>query len=318
MIKPGMRMPPADESRAVTDEYIKAVNLKCKIITAARNAQQSLYEMCIGLKEMRDSKLYKNLGYPDFGEFCEQEIGVTRQQVYRQIAIVEKLPSDFVKSTLQIGTEKLYLLSTLSEEERAEIAESTDVEDVSTRELKKQIKQLKADKDKAVAEKSAAEAESAAREDTVKALEKTKLELEKRITVLEADIKQLEERPIEVAVQQSEKIPKDHVALAAYEKMVDGYNERIEKLEAENLKQTRAAYSEKTELEKQLANIQKQLDEAKNVPAQIDTDGVFKAYFETAYNAMNALVKYAQDHKEYSKKVCGLVENIKNSLEVAS
>lgn len=277
-----------------------------------------LYEMCIGLKEMRDSKLYKELGYSDFGEFCEQEIGMTRQQVYRQIAIVEKLPSDFVKSTLQIGSEKLYLLSTLSEEERAEITESTDVEDVSTRELKKQIKQLKADKDKAVAEKSAAEAESAAREDAVKALEKTKLELEKRITALEANIKQLETRPIEVAVQQSENIPKDHVALAAYEKMVDEYNERIEKLEEENLAQTRAAYSEKTELEKQLADIQKQLDAAKNAPAEIDTDGVFKAYFENAYKSLDTLVTYVQQHTEYSPKVNALVDNIKKSLEVAS
>lgn len=162
------------------------------------------------------------------------------------------------------------------------------------------------------------EAESAAREDTVKALEKTKLELEKRITALEADIKQLEERPVEVAVQQSEKIPKDHVALSAYEKMVGEYNERIEKLEAENLEQTRAAYSEKTELEKQLADIQKQLDAAKNAPAEIDTDGVFKAYFENAYKSLDTLVTYVQQHAEYSPKVNALVDNIKKSLEVAS
>lgn len=316
MIKPGMRMPPADESRAVTDEYIKAVNLNRRIITAAQLAQQSLYEMCTGFKKMRDSKLYKELGYTEFNDYCMSEVGFSDRQAYRMISIAEKLPKDLVTSMSLNCATKLSLLTSLSEEERAEIVENTDLESASVRELEQQIKQLKADKDKAVAERSAAEAESAAREDTVKALEKTKLELEKRITALEADIKQLEERPVEVAVQQSEKIPKDHVALSAYEKMVNEYNERIETLEAENLEQIRAAHSEKTELEARLAEVQKQLDAAKNAPAEIDTDGVFKAYFETAYNAMNALVKYAQDHKEYSEKVCGLVDVIKNSLTI--
>lgn len=318
MIEPGMRMPPADESRAVTDEYIKAVNLNRRIITAAQLAQQSLYEMCTGFKEMRDSKLYKELGYSDFGDYCENETGMKRRQVYRYIEVAEKLPSEFVSPGTQIGIKKLYLLTTLSEEERSEIVENTDLESASVRDLERQIKELRAERDTATAEKSAAEAESAAREDTVKALEKNKRELEKRITALEADIKQLEERPIEVAVQQSDRIPEGHVALAAYQKMVDEYNERIEKLEGENLAQTRAAYTEKTELEKQLAKIQEQLDAAKNAPAEIDTDGVFKAYFENAYNSLNTLVTYVQQHKEYSLKVNALVDNIKNSLEAVS
>lgn len=283
---------------------------------AAQHAQQSLYEMCAGFKEMRDSKLYKELGYSDFGDYCEKEVGITRQQVYRYIAIISKLPSDFVKSTLQIGTEKLYLLSTLSENERAEITENTDIEDVSTRELKKQIQQLKADKDKAVAEKSAAEAESAARKDAVSALEKAKRELEGRITELESDIKELENRPVETAVERVEVIPDDYIKASVMDKAVKDYNEQIEQLENENIERLRKVNAEKTELEKKLNEVQNQLDEAKNKPAVPDKDGVFKAYFETAYNAMNALVKYAQDHKEYSKKVCGLVDNIKNSLEV--
>lgn len=270
----------------------------------------------MGFKEMRDNKLYKELGYSDFGDYCENEVGVTRQQVYRYIAIVDKLPSEFVKSTLQIGTEKLYLLSTLSEEERAEISESTDVEDVSTRELKNQIKQLKAEKDKAIAECSAAEAESAARKDAVNALEKTKRELENRITALESDIKQLESRPVETAVERVEVIPKDYIAASALDKAVKEYNEQIEQLENENIEQLRAAHAEKKELENRLAEVQKQLDEAKNAPAAVDTDGVFKAYFENAYKSLDTLVTYVQQHTEYSPKVNALVDNIKKSLEV--
>ena len=110
MIIPGMRTPPADASAQVTDSYIKAVNLNRRIITAAQLAQQSLYDMCMGFKEMRDSKLYKELGYSDFGDYCESETGFKRSQAYNYISIAEKLPPDFVHSSGQIGVKKLYLL----------------------------------------------------------------------------------------------------------------------------------------------------------------------------------------------------------------
>ena len=95
MIIPNERIsPPADGSKPVTDEYIKALNLNKKILVSAQLAQQSLYEMCTAFKEMRDSKLYKELGYSDFGDYCEQEVGMTRRQVYKYVAIAEKLPED--------------------------------------------------------------------------------------------------------------------------------------------------------------------------------------------------------------------------------
>ena len=162
MIIPGLRTPPADTEKAVTDDYVKAVNLNYHIKAAAQVAQQSLYEMCKGFKEMRDSKLYKELGYSTFEDYCEQETGIKRRQVYSYINVIEKLPYDFVQSTAQIGVQKLYLLSSLSEEERTEITENTDLENTSVRELEQQIKQIRAEKDKAIADKSAAEAEASA------------------------------------------------------------------------------------------------------------------------------------------------------------
>lgn len=153
------------------------MNLNRRIITAAQLAQQSLYEMCTDFKEMRDSKLYEELGYTDFEDYCEKEVGFSRRQVYKYIAVAEKIPTEFVNSISQIGIQKLYLFTTLSEEERSEIIENTNLESASVRDLEQQIKQFKADKDKAIAEKSAAEAESAARKDAVSALEKTSASL---------------------------------------------------------------------------------------------------------------------------------------------
>ena len=302
--------------QAVTDEYVQAVNLNRRIITAAQLAQQSLYEMCTGFKEMRDSKLYKELGYSDFGDYCEQETGIKRSQAYNYISVAEKLPEDFVHLSGQIGVKKMYLLTTLSEEERSEIADNTDLESTTVRDLENKIKQLKAEKDQAVAEKSAAEAQTAAKDGTIAALERTEKELKTRITNLEKDIKGLESRPVETAVQYVNKVPDNYISIDAHEKAVKEYNAQIEQLEDENIAQQREAHKEKTELERQLAEVREQLEAAKNAPTETDTAGVFKAYFENAYKSLDTLVIYVRQHREYSAKVEALVDNIKKSLEV--
>ena len=207
MIVPNERISPADEGKPVTDEYIKALNLNRRIIVSAQLAQQNLYEMCTGFKEMRDSKLYKELGYTDFGDYCEQETGFKRTQAYSYIAIAEKLPADFVRSSGQIGMKKLELLTRISEDDRAQIAAETDLESTTVKELEQQIKQLRAEKDKAVADKSAAEAEGAVKADTIAALEKNRQVLDERVAALTEEVRALEARPIETAVEIREAEP---------------------------------------------------------------------------------------------------------------
>lgn len=297
----------------ITAAQIRAAELNRRIITSAQLAQQSLYEMCMGFKEMRDSKLYKELGYSNFEDYCEKEVGISRQQVHKYVAVAEKLPEDFVKSTLQIGTEKLYLLATLSEDERVEITDSKDIEDISTRELKKQIQQLKAEKDKAVAEKSAAEAQTAAKDDAISALKRTNKELDEHICKLQDDIKELENRPIETVVETREVIPPDYITRDAYENMVKTYTNQLDDKDKEALEIKRQAYAEKSAVEKELEEAKKQLENGQ--PA--DAGEVFKIYMKTAYNALNVLVEYVGEHREFVPKVNALVDSIKKSMEVS-
>lgn len=128
-------------------EYIKAAELDRRIKTSAQLAQQSLYDMCMGFKEMRDSRLYKELGYSDFGDYCEKETGFSKMNVYRYISIAENLPQDFVTSRLQIGVKKLTLLAKLSDEERTELAENIDLESTTVKELKAKIDILQNERD---------------------------------------------------------------------------------------------------------------------------------------------------------------------------
>ena len=321
MIIPNERWSPADESKPVTDEYIRALNLNKKILVSAQLAQQSLYEMCMAFKEMRDSKLYKELGYSDFGDYCEQETGFKRSQAYNYISIAEKLPADFVHSSGQIGVKKLTLLATISEEERAQITAETDLESATVKELEQQIKQLRADRDKAVAEKSAAEADSALKADAIAALEKAKRALDERIADLGKQVKELESRPVEVAVETREVIPPDYVTREAYEQMTETLQQQREEAETSELKTKRELNAQIEAEREKCAELEKRIEELKNAPpktVEIPAEGteVFNAYLKTAYDALNRLVEYVreQDNAVYSEKTVRLIDGVKSSL----
>lgn len=317
MLEPSTRIPPADKEKAVTDQYIAAVNLNRRIITAAQLAQQSLYEMCMGFKEMRDSKLYKELGYSDFGDYCELETGIKRRQVYSYIAVAEKLPTDFVQSTAQIGVQKMYLLSSLSEEERSEITNNNDLESTTVKALEQQIKELRAEKDKAVADKSAAEAQTSVQADRAASLEKTKAALSEQIADLKTQITELENRPVETAVEY--RMPGNAVTMEAYQKLADDSDKERQELEGELLAEKKRAHAEKTELEKKLAEAQNKLTQLENTPASIsapDETEVFQAYFKGAYDTLNRLVEYVKAHssEDFRRRTIKLIDTVKASL----
>lgn len=275
--------------------YIKAQELDRRIKTSAQLAQQSLYEMCKGFKEMRDSKLYKELGYSTFEDYCEQETGFKRSQAYNYIKVIEKLPEDFVHSSGQIGVKKLYLLSSLSEEERTEITENTDLENTSVRELEQQIRQIRAEKDKAVADKSAAAQQA-------KSLEKAKNALSQQIAALEAEIKELENRPVEVAVEPA----KDGVMdKTAFDNICKTYEQQLDKVQEDalqdtirlNREHTEQMNSLKAENEKKLEELRSQLEAAKREQSELtvtvpDSKETFKAYLATAIDAAKRLCEF--------------------------
>lgn len=182
--------------------YTEAVRVNAEIIAGAGMAQQGLYQMAQGFKKMRDGRLYKALGYKTFEEYCEKETGMTRRNVYHYISIVEKLPEDFVKSTSQIGSEKLRLLAKLDEGERKEVKKGTDLESVTVKELKARIdeltgavereKQLKEDWRKQVQKEVELSTANAER------LNKEIADRDDEITMLMNKLKELESHPIEV------------------------------------------------------------------------------------------------------------------------
>lgn len=178
----------------VNTEYAKAAEVHAEIINYAKMAQENLYQMALGFKKMRDEKLYMALGYDNFAEYCEKETGMKRGNVYKYIAVAEKLPQEFVSPVRQIGVQKLYLLTTITEDEREEIAETIDLESSTVKELKSKIDELKNKNDELERSRSELEEAQSSEMETYK----------NRISELERAINEFENKPIEVAVQDNE------------------------------------------------------------------------------------------------------------------
>lgn len=309
----------------LSTEYIKAAELDRRIKTSAQLAQQSLYDMCMGFKEMRDSRLYKELGYSDFGEYCEQETGFKRTNVYNYISVAENLPEDFVHSSGQIGIKKLTLLSTLSDEQRETITETTDIENTTVKELKAKIDSVKKQNDALHEEMRYREEEHETKSQKFK----------DRIAELEAEIKELESRPIEVAVETDSK---EVANLKDAMRRVDlDWSEKYSKLEEDSLKDRRELLqkAEQAEKDKQdkLSQLRAELDRTKaeyekklsgkadTAPVQ-DDKAIFKAYLSTAVDSVTRLVGFVNEHNDsdnyglFTQKARQLADIINSKLEV--
>lgn len=291
MIELEIKTPPADTTSAVTSKYTEAYNLNVRICINAQMAQQNLYEVCKGLKEMRDGKLYKELGYQNFADYCENEVGFTRMQAHRLISIAEKLPGDFVTSMLQIGTTKLSLLGQLSEDDRAEITQSTNLESVSVKELERQIKEIQAEKDQAVADKSAAEAKASASTQRVESLSQ-------QITSLEAEIKELESRPIEVAVPDaSHEVENMRDAMRRLNREHDEWSARIQDEHFKDVQRIHKEYREK--MDQLRAEYEEKLADSQQGDApEPGGKEIFKAYLANAIDAAKRLTGFLTAHPD--------------------
>lgn len=298
------------DSAAITDSYIRAVNINRNIIVNAQTAQMSLYEVCKGLKEMRDEKLYKELGYQNFEEYCEKEAGIKYSTAYKYVKIIETLDVKDIAPGKCLGIKKLYLLSTLSEEERTEITENTDLETVSKRQLEEKVKEIKALREKSAEQSNyinSLETQNAEKDSERSRLEEELAGLSRQRDELCRQIKELENRPIDVAVSESDshEIANLKKAMKTYD---DQWAAKYSELEENTLKQNREIHQKyKAQIEQLTADYEKKLAEisqpvtAESVPDMKET---FKAYYSMAYNAFTSLVGFAKKQSEDDKAFC--------------
>ena len=310
----------------ISDNFVKAESLNKKIKANSQILQETLFELGNNLKEMRDGKLYKELGYEKFEEYTEVEVGIKRRQSYCYISIVENLSEEFVQSTAQIGTQKLYLLSRVDEVMRAEIIENTDLSNTSVKELEDKLSQLKA-RNQQLEERE--EEYNKIRQENenmqkvhqstknqisrqVKERERAETELEQTKSLLKDSkeenlaliqrIDELESRPVDVAVaDNSEEI----------QRINDEHKSQIYELQNKH----------NSELETVRAEYEERLKNAENtVKTETVTDNkeVFRAYLSTAIDSVNRLLDFVKkypDNDLFSTKTREFFSRINEQLE---
>lgn len=288
----------------ISENYTKAVALHRRICANAQSAQESLFEVCKGLKEMRDGKLYKELGYQNFEDYTENEVGISRFMAYKYTAIADM---ENVESIQQIGVTKLALLAKLDEPERAEITQNTDLESVSVRELKSKIEDLKKANERLMGKVDEAEkrAESSRKSEenacgklsilrTDSEMQKARIsQLEKKRDELEAQIEELEKRPVEVAVQESHEVENMRLAM---EKL----NEDIAKQDAQMRQEYEdriRSLKERHEAELKAAQVQVKTQEKPDITTK------FRAYLTNAVDASERLTEFIKQHPDEQFRV---------------
>ncbi len=309
----------------VSEQHKQAIELHQKILVSANLAQQNIWDMCNGLKTMRDNKLYKELGYPNFEDYCENEVGMKRRNVYNYISIVEKINAENVQSIAQIGMTKLSLLATISEPEQAEIAEKLDIENTTVKQLKAEIEKLKVEKSNLNDEKETLQNSNNYLKTDFKEVCQNKAEVDRLLTKeqnrnseLEAKIKELESRPIEVAVAEpSDNERRLNETIRALERENIKRNDELEAEYRENEKIVRKQLEDEKQeaLRRQKEEYEERLKNVQTADGTSDDKDVFKAYFSIAYDSFNRMLEFAKQSqdKEFFK---GKVEHLINALAV--
>ena len=314
----------------------QAEMLRQDILTSCTLVQKNLWDMCMNLKKMRDEKLYKELGFSEFNDFTQKELGMSDRNVYRYISVAEKVSPDLVTPVSRFGIKKLALLARLSDEEQKEIAEKID-ETTTYKQLQEEINRIKGEKLKLENERerlnAKLKAEAANVEEARSDLERAEKELkiaqiksaaemdranrtadklrdkEREAARLERENKELRERPVEVAV----------VDNSDSERRIQ---ETIRSLERENIKRNeemdKRYIEERRDLEerknKEVAAIRAEYEEklraAQDQSGEPDKEKQeFKILLVMAHDAVNRLVSFANSHKKriYTEKAGDLL-----------
>lgn len=259
------------------------------------------------LRRMKIENLYVHLGYESFEDYAKKEFQLKRRQAYQYISVFEKLGEEFVQSNAQLGITKLALLASANPEDRAEIMENENVEDLTARELEKLIAKTKEQGEQLsmlTEEKEALESDS-------ERIQKENEELHAKIDELQAQISEPVEK--EVIKEVIKEIPdkKAEKELAKVKKAQAAAEKRAEKAEAEieNVKRIKdemhaAAQQKIDELNGKIAELSK----AAEKPAESTDKSNFKAMLASAYKEIAGLIEFiksseVEDRYMYIQKV---------------
>lgn len=325
----------------------RAVKVDSEIQFWANQLNTAVYQIGKNLAIMKDEKLYEQLGYETFEDYCFEKYELKHSQAAKYLAVYNKLGETYLAEHSEAGIQKLYMLSQLSEEDRENVEGSP--EDLTVNELKAEIERVKQEregiqmqlfelqeKEKTAEEKMQEEierkAEEKATEQTVAArkrideLSQKLEELQKAYDKDRKDHAKLEERNVILGVdkealetkvaQQEKKIkeleskPQD---VATVEPSEEELNARAEKI-AEKMKEDieKQAEAEKKISDEQIRKLEEQLKEAEQEKENI------RAGFEKKLENIMAVSENAKSEKAESTQMDDKSDEIRMKIFITN
>ena len=324
----------------------EAIRIDNEIQMWANNLGTAVYNIGRCMTQMKERRLYEELGYSTFEDYCEQKYQLKRSQAAKYLSVYQNLDEKYILDNQGAGIQKLYMISQISEEDRENI-EGTP-EELSVTELKAQIEQMKKEREGEqlllfeMEEKSQkVKTETEKLHDAIRRLEdKIKdAEIEHRNELsdavrknekLEKKIKELESKPQDVAVVE----PTEEEIMQKAEELAAERSEEIIRAERqdwtsqiEELKEQLKAKEQETEnikagYEKKLENLAgstpAEAEESTQVDAAEEEKAHMKELLTYIINASNEALELAQlseNSEMWMEKLRAVFGSISQKLE---
>lgn len=305
-------------------DTISALSTHQKIITAEQTAANAMISLCENLKLMRDKHLYEALGFETFDTYTEQACGIKRRQAYNYISTYEKLGGTVLQSNAQLGITKLQLLTEVCAVDRDDFVAENDLAGMSVKEIKELV------------EKSKQQGEQLAllgdelndSNNAQKSLQADKQNLAEENKLLHKRIKELESKPVEVAVQEPTQAQIEVAAKSKINSLKASFEREKQNAVEEAVKQAteKTKSSVKETLEKdykaKLESIEKErqaaLDKAKQLANRLDKNADAELVTATLYfnelqaqldKFINSVEKICETNSAQGEKLKQIAQN---------
>lgn len=309
-------------------DTISALSTHQKIITAEQTAANAMISLCENLKLMRDKHLYEALGFETFDTYTEQACGIKRRQAYNYISTYEKLGGTVLQSNAQLGITKLQLLTEVCAVDRDDFVAENDLAGMSVKEIKELV------------EKSKQQGEQLAllgdelndSNNAQKSLQADKQNLTDENKLLHKRIKELESKPVEVAVQEPTQAQIEAAAKSKINSLKASFEKEKQNAVEEAVKQAteKTKSSVKETLEKdykaKLESIEKErqaaLDKAKQLANKLDKNADAELVTATLYfnelqaqldKFINSVEKICETNSAQGEKLKQIAKDFLNS-----
>ena len=126
-----------------TERQNRAAQLTQRILANGSIAANSMIEMGRDLKTVRDERLFTELGFGAFEEYCEKKVGIGKRHGYNFIQVYEKFGEEKLQQLQGLGITKLLEIAKLDDEDAEDLMRNNDVSGLSTRELSAEVEKYK-------------------------------------------------------------------------------------------------------------------------------------------------------------------------------